>query len=104
MRAYFGNSRLDTLSQCEAMNSLYDQMWIYYNLFQPVLHLIKKEVSGKKLRREWDQAASPYKRLLGKGVLDDQAVSRLDTLYLQTNPRKLRGQMYQERDRLWEAE
>ena len=26
------------------MNEVYEQMWVYYNLFQPVLHLVAKEV------------------------------------------------------------
>src|SRR5512146_2083140 len=39
VRAYFGNERLDTLEQCDRLNAIYAQMWVYYNLFQPVLHL-----------------------------------------------------------------
>jgi len=45
------------------MNALYERMWLYYNLFQPVLHLSEKVVVDDKVRRKWDQAQTPYERL-----------------------------------------
>src|SRR5438105_8023381 len=39
VRHYFGHLRLSTPEQIAAANALYEQMWVYYNLFQPVLHL-----------------------------------------------------------------
>lgn len=41
VRQYFGFLRLEP-EQLTAMNALYDQMWVYYNFFQPVLHLCEK--------------------------------------------------------------
>ena len=35
-----GNQRLDTAKQCDALNALYAEMGVYYNLFQPVPHLV----------------------------------------------------------------
>jgi hypothetical protein len=46
IRAYLGQARLDTAEQCAALNALYDRMWVYHNLFQPVLHLIEKAADG----------------------------------------------------------
>ena len=43
VRAYLGYERLETPGQCTALNALYDQLWVYYNLFQPVLHLVGQE-------------------------------------------------------------
>ena len=51
VRAYLGQARLDTAEQCAALNALYDQMWVYYNLFQPVLHLVEKTHDGTRVRR-----------------------------------------------------
>ena len=102
IRAYFGNERLDTLAQCEAMNSIYDQMWVYYNLFQPVLHLACKEVVEGKVKRQWDEAKTPCQRLLEKGILADEPRASLETLYAQTNPRQLRQRIYERRDALWD--
>jgi hypothetical protein len=102
VRAYFGHERLDTPAQCQAMNAIYDQMWVYYNLFQPVLHLVAKEVVEGKVKRKWDEAKTPYERLLVTGVLSEQERTKLAGLYAQTNPRKLRQRVYELRDALWD--
>ncbi len=102
VRAYFGHERLDTLGQCQAMNEVYDQMWVFYNLFQPVLHLVGKEVVEGKVKRKWSEAETPYQRLLASGVLTGESVAKLAALYAQTNPRQLRRQVYERRDRLWD--
>jgi hypothetical protein len=102
VRAYVGYDRLDTARQCVALNALYDQLWVYYNLFQPVLHLVSKEVVDGKLRRRWDRAQTPCQRLLAGGVLSREQAARLATLYAETNPRQLRETIYQAIERLWD--
>lgn len=101
VRQYLGYDRLDRPEQLEAVNALYEQMWLYYNLFQPVLHLVQKEVMEDKVRRKWDQAQTPYQRLLASNGLSAEQQERLQTLYLQTNPLTLRQQIYQHLERLW---
>src|SRR6266700_2492191 len=44
VRQYLGDLRLDTPEQIAALNAIFEQMWLYYNLFQPVLHLAEKQV------------------------------------------------------------
>ena len=90
VRAYLGQARLDTAEQCAALNALYDQMWLYYNLFQPVLHLVEKTHDGTRIRRRWDAAQTPFARLLATNALDPAARERLEELYTTTNPRALR--------------
>lgn len=103
VRAYVGYERLDTLGQCVALNALYDQMWVYYNLFQPVLHQVGKETINGKLRRHWDQAQTPYQRLLASGILSPEQQARLSALYAKTNPRQLRNAIYQAVEQLWQT-
>jgi len=102
VRAYVGYERLDTGGQCAALNALYDQLWVYYNLFQPVLHLVGKEVMDGRLRRRWDLAQTPYQRLLASGILSPEQKTRLAALYAGTNPRQLRETIYQAVERLWQ--
>ena len=90
VRAYLGQARLDTIEQCAALNGLYDQMWIYYNLFQPVLHLVEKTHDGARIRRRWDDAQTPFARLLATNTLEPTARELLERLYVTTNPRALR--------------
>ena len=102
VRAYMGYDRLDGGGQCAALNALYDQLWVYYNLFQPVLHLVGKKVVDGKLRRKWDQAQTPYQRLLASRILSPEQEARLAALYAATNPRQLRKVIYQALERLWQ--
>jgi hypothetical protein len=60
VRAFFGPWLMDTRAQCDRLNELYDEMWIYYNLFQPVLHLEAKRVVEGRLRRTWDEYKTPF--------------------------------------------
>jgi hypothetical protein len=94
VRAYVGYERLDNGAQCAALNALYDQLWLYYNLFQPVMHMVGKEVIEGKLRRKHDQARTPYQRLLSSDTLSSQQKTRLAELYIRTNPRQLRKAIY----------
>lgn len=102
IRQYLGYDRLDTPAQLEAVNALYERMWIYYNLFQPVLHLVKKEVIDGKVKRGWDEAQTPYARLLATGAVCPEQQERLQQLYLQTNPLALRQEIYERLTALWE--
>lgn len=102
VRAYLGTERLDTAAQCDTLNALYDHMWTYYNLFQPVLHLVSKDIVDGKLRRRWDTAATPYERLLRTGVLDQATTERLARLHAETNHRQLRRSIYQAIPRVWD--
>ena len=100
VRAYLGYGRLDTPRQYAALNALYDQMWVYYNLFQPVLHLVGKHIVNGKLKRQWDTPQTPYQRLRSSAVLTQEQADRLAIWYAQTNPRQLRKAIYQAIDHL----
>jgi hypothetical protein len=103
VRQYLGELRLDTAEQIAAGNALYERMWVYYNLFQPVMHLSEKTVDGDKVRRRWDQAQTPYQRLRASGVLSQEQQERLQALYEQTNLLQLRDEIYAGLDALWET-
>jgi hypothetical protein len=103
VRRYFGELRLETTEQIAAGNRLYERMWLYYNLFQPVMHLSEKTVEGDKVRRKWDQAQTPYQRLLATGVLSPEQQERLNELYEQTNPLLLRKEIYTGLTALWDT-
>jgi hypothetical protein len=78
-------------------------MRIYYNLFQPVLHLVEKTMEGDRVRRRWDEAQTPYQRLLSTGVLSPEQQQWWQALYEQTNPLVLREKIYAGLAALWDA-
>ena len=103
VRNYLGYDRMDTAAQCAALNALYNRMWVFYNLFQPVLHLIGKTIVNGRLKRKWDEARPPYRRLLDSKIelrLGQQ--DELAAIYSQTNPFQLRRRIHQELERLWD--
>lgn len=102
VRHYFGELRLETPEQIAAGNALYTQMRVYYNLFQPVMHLTAKIVEGHTVRRKWDQAQTPYQRLVATGVLSPEQQAEWQTLYEQTNPLRLREEIYAGLAVLWD--
>lgn len=102
VRAYTGYERLEGRRQCAALNALYDLLWIYNNFFQPVMHMVGKEVVDGKLHRRWDRAQTPYQRVLVSGTLSPQQQGRLAAIYARTNPRQLRRTIYQAVERLWQ--
>jgi hypothetical protein len=100
VRAYLGDQRLDTAAHTQALNHLYDQMWLYYNFFQPVMHLTEKTVirtegQTTRIRRRYDKAQTPFDRLCATDAIAPEDRDRLQALKDQTNPRRLRQQIYQ---------
>lgn len=99
VRAYVGYERLDTVPQVLALNALYDKMWLYYNLFQPVMHLVEKEIVRQdgqptRVRRRHDQAATPFDRLCQTDAILPEHRTQLDVLRDSINPRRLREDIY----------
>ena len=101
VRNYLGYDRMDTATQCAALNTLYNRMWVFYNLFQPVLHLIGKTIVNGRLKRKWDKARPPYRRLLDSKVeLRHGQLDELAAIYSQTNPLQLRRRIRRELEQL----
>ena len=78
-------------------------MWLYYNLFQPVLHLVEKTVdptSPTRLRRCWDAAQTPFDRLGATTALSPERQAALEALRARTNARALRRAVYAGIDRV----
>ena len=105
VRGYLGNDRLDTAAQTQALNELYDLIWLYFNFFQPVRRLASKEfvqTEGRnRVVRHFDTAITPYQRLRASGALLAATIDRFDQLYRETNPRKLRRCIYAQIDRIF---
>jgi hypothetical protein len=99
VRAYLGYDRIDSVVQVLALNALYDKMWVYYNLFQPVMHLIEKEVIQEdgqpaRVKRHHDEARTPFDRLCQTDAILPEHREQLEALRDAINPRRLRQEIY----------
>lgn len=106
VRAYIGHNRLDTVAQTQTLNRLYDHMWLYYNLCQPVMRLDSKtlimvEDQPTRIKRHYDQARTPFDRLCATTAIAQPERLRLQALREQTNPRQLRRDIYALLDQLF---
>ena len=106
VRAYLGRERLDSVAQVRAVNALYEDMWVYYNFFQPVMRLKEKIVvrdaqDNTTMRRRFDQARTPFDRLCAAKVLSPPQQEHLIRWRDQVNPRRLRQSIYEQRDRIF---
>lgn len=100
VRAYVGYARLDTVAQTQALNRFYDKLWLYYNLFQPVMRLAEKEVrpgnDGRptRIKRRYDHPRPPFDRLCATTAITPERRAELEALRERTNPRQLRQELY----------
>lgn len=99
VRAYLGYDRFDSVAQTQALNRLYDHMWLYHNFFQPVMRLNSKTFIARAgqpshIKRGYDQAQTPFDRLCATTAITSPDRVRLQALRDQTNPRQLRRNIY----------
>ena len=101
VRHLIGYDRFETQEELQLLNSIYDDLRLYVNFFQPVLKLMGKEQVGKKTLKRYDEAATPYQRVLRSDQVDLAVKARLCHQYLQHNPVKLRTSIDEKVATLW---
>jgi hypothetical protein len=83
------------------LNRLYALARDYVNFFQPVLKLVEKTRDGPKVRRRYDRAQTPYRRLLASGVLTPEQQTRLAEHYATLQPVRLKLALETAQQRLY---
>jgi hypothetical protein len=101
VRHTVGYDRLDTDEQCALLDSIYADLRLYINFFQPVLKLISKERIGNKVIRRYDRARTPYQRVIERQDIPLAIRARFTNLYVQLNPVVLRTSIDQKVAKLW---
>jgi len=101
VRHTVGYDRWETPQELALLESIYDDLRLYINFFQPSFKLIAKERIGNKTIKRYDPAKTPYQRVLDRTDISLQAKARLVNLYLQLNPAELRRCIDQKIAKLW---
>jgi len=102
VRRLVGYERYTSKAALEQLNRVYALVRCYANFFQPVMQLQHKSRHGAKVHKVYDEARTPYQRVLASGVLTPQKQAELHQLYQRLNPMALRTQIKQELQRLWD--
>jgi hypothetical protein len=101
VRHTIGYDRLDTPEELALLRSIYADLRLYINFFQPVLKLVAKERIDGKTIRTYDRATTPYRRVLALDTLPLEVKVRLTALYVQLNPVDLRASIDAKVAQLW---
>jgi len=101
VRHTVGYDRWETEQELALLESIYDDLRLYINFFQPSLKLIAKERIGNKTIKRYDTAKTPYQRVLDRKDISLEAKAQLAHLYVQLNPAELRRRIDQMIAQLW---
>jgi hypothetical protein len=90
VRQLLGYGRIGEIGQVEAMNRLYREAWMpLRNHFTPVMKLVEKTRVEGRWKKRYDEAATPYERLLKSGKLSRQQRKALQEEHGRLNPLEL---------------
>ncbi len=101
VREYVGYDRYEGTVSCRQLMELYHALRLYVNFFQPSMKLVKKRRVGSQVHRTYDQAKTPYQRVIASGVLPEQRQISMDRTFEALDPVRLRGQIKRLQDALW---
>ena len=100
IRRAVGYGRYDTDKELNILNELYSYLRLYVNFFQPVRKLIKKERIGSKITKTYDEAKTPYRRVLASPDIEDEIKVKLKNQYAMLNPAELKRKITKLQNRL----
>lgn len=101
VRHTIGYDRLESPQELALLNSIYADLRLYINFFQPVLKLVGKERVDGKTKRTYDQAMTPFRRVLALDPLPVKTKARLTAQFMQLNPVTLRTYIDTHVAKLW---
>jgi hypothetical protein len=91
VRHLIGYDRFETISEYNLLQSIYADLSLYSNFFQPVLKLTSKKIVDGRVIKHYDTAATPYQRVLASKQIPFEVKAKLTNLYVRLNPVALRN-------------
>jgi hypothetical protein len=101
VRKLIGYHRYESEEALALIRQIYQDWRLYLNFFQPVLKLVKKERVGGKVRKTYDTAKTPYRRVLASPLVSLKNKARLQAIYATLNPVTLQRRINENLERLW---
>ena len=90
VRRNVGYLRYDTEEELDLLNEFYAYLGRYNNFFIPVTKLILKTRVGSKVTKKYDEAKTPYRRVLESEYIDDKIKAQIKLEYDSLNPAELK--------------
>jgi hypothetical protein len=101
VRQTIGYQRYDSPQALALLRSIYQDLRLFVNFFQPVMRLQCKVRLGSKVRKKYDQAQTPYRNVMASDLVEQSVKQELTEVYLSLNPVDLRRRMDANLARLW---
>jgi hypothetical protein len=102
VRRLLGYERYESQAALAALQAVYTALHLWINHWQPVLKLVAKERDGAKVRKRYDTAQTPYRRVLAWEGLAPDAATRLTAEHASSGPRAVWRQVEAARAELWQ--
>jgi hypothetical protein len=101
VRRLVGYDRYSSKAALECLGKVYDLVRLYVNFFQPTMKLISKTRNGARVRKVYDTAQTPYRRLVRSGVLTEEKKAEMAATYSGLNPVQLLSKINSNLEKLW---
>ena len=101
VRQLVGYDRFNGMLAYKQLNELYRATRLYVNFFQPSMKLQVKRREGLRVHHVYDDAKTPFHRLLGAEILSVERHSKLVKIYEALDPILLLKQIKRIQDALW---
>ena len=104
VRKVVGYLRYDAETELNIINDLYrNELRLYKNFFQPTIKLVQKVRVKGKICRKYDQAKTPYQRLMESDYVSEEKKQELKAIYESLNPAELKRTIDRKLNLLYKA-
>jgi hypothetical protein len=104
VRHFTGYERYEGPRALKVLANLYKSLVLYMNYFQPTLKLVSKQRIDGHVRKQYDTAQTPYRRVLACPEISEDYKEAARLCYETLNPFTLLAQMKRFQQQLWVLE
>jgi hypothetical protein len=101
VRRTIGYRRYESPEALALLQTIYANLRLYVNFFQPVQKLLTKQRQGSKVHKTYDQAMTPHQRVMAEPSIPIQTMMRLQLQFLHLNPAALKRRIDANLRLLW---
>jgi hypothetical protein len=102
VRKLIGYDRYEGQQAWQALAEVYAVLRLYVNFFQPSMKLISKERRGAKVHKSYDEAQTPYQRLITSAHINQETKNQLRSQYERLDPISLLESLKTLQDKFWQ--
>lgn len=104
VRHTVGYDRLETAEELALLRSIYNDLQMYINFFQPVIKLVEKQQIDGRTKCIYDLAKTPYRRVMALSEIPIATKAHLAEVFVQLSPVRLRTSIDENVAKLWKID